>query len=136
MDWTGRKPLLVFGVAGCCVSLILEAAMVSSFAEEATNKAGLRMGVAAAYLFLMVYSIGIDVAGVVFYSELFPNHLRAKGLSLSIAVIALTDLVYLQVAATVSYFPRPVLDKMLIRVHRRLPTSDGNSTSSSSSSLA
>ncbi|OAL40054.1 hypothetical protein AYO20_00472 [Fonsecaea nubica] len=100
MDWTGRKPLLVMGVAGCCVSLILEAAMVSSFAEEATNKAGLRMGVAAAYLFLLVYSIGIDVAGVVFYSELFPNHLRAKGLSLSICVIALTDLVYLQVAAT------------------------------------
>ncbi|KEF54374.1 uncharacterized protein A1O9_09540 [Exophiala aquamarina CBS 119918] len=100
MDWTGRKPLLVFGLAGCCVSLILEAAMVSSFAEEATNKAGLRMGVAAAYLFLLVYSIGIDVAGVVFYSELFPNHLRAKGLALSIGVIAVTDLVYLQVAAT------------------------------------
>jgi MFS family permease len=102
MDFTGRKPLLVMGVAGCCISLILEAAMVASFAEEATNKAGLRMGVAAAYLFLLVYSIGIDVAGVVFYSELFPNHLRAKGLSLSIAVIALTDLVYLQVTATVS----------------------------------
>jgi hypothetical protein len=26
------------------------------------------MGVAAAYLFLLVYSIGVDVAGVVFYS--------------------------------------------------------------------
>ena len=38
----------------------------------------------------------------VFYSELFPNHIRAKGLALSIAVIALTDLVYLQVTATVS----------------------------------
>ena len=60
------------------------------------------MGVAAAYLFLLIYSIGIDVAGVVFYSELFPNHLRAKGLALSICVIALTDLVYLQVASTVS----------------------------------
>jgi hypothetical protein len=42
--------------------------MVSSFAAEATNKAGLRMGVAATYLFLLIYSIGIDVAGVVFYS--------------------------------------------------------------------
>ncbi|KAK5064580.1 hypothetical protein LTR84_000413 [Exophiala bonariae] len=100
MDWTGRKPLMVAGVAGCCISLILEAAMVSSFAEEGTNKAGLRMGVAAAYLFLLIYSIGVDVAGVVFYSELFPNHIRAKGLALSIAVIALTDLVYLQVSAT------------------------------------
>ena len=25
MDWTGRRPLLMFGVGGCCVSLILEA---------------------------------------------------------------------------------------------------------------
>jgi MFS family permease len=65
MDWTGRRPLLLFGVGGCCVCLILEAAMVANFAEAGTNKAGLRMGVAAAYLFLLVYSIGIDVAGVV-----------------------------------------------------------------------
>ena len=70
MDWTGRRPLLLLGVGGCCVSLILEAAMVANFAEAATNQAGLRMGVAAAYLFLLVYSIGVDVAGVVFYSEL------------------------------------------------------------------
>lgn len=83
--------------------------MVSSFAEEGTNKAGLRMGVAAAYLFLLIYSIGIDVAGVVFYSELFPNHLRAKGLALSICVIALTDLIYLQVASTVSLSFQPSL---------------------------
>ena len=95
--------------------------MVATYADEGTNKAGLRMGVAAAYIFLLVYSIGVDVAGVVFYSELcksslcrpslwhlsngalVPNHIRAKGLALSIAVIALTDLVYLQVTATVSF---------------------------------
>jgi MFS family permease len=133
MDWTGRKPLLILGVSGCCVALILEAAMVSSFAEAATNKAGLRMGVAAAYLFLLVYSIGIDVAGVVFYSELFPNHLRAKGLALSIGVIALTDLVYLQVAATVR--DPPSLDPFPIKpnLNRPFPTLDGNSIWSSSS---
>jgi MFS family permease len=100
MDKTGRRPLLMIGVGGCCISLILEAAMVASFGEAGTNKAGLRMGVAAAYLFLAVYSVGVDVAGVVFYSELFPNHIRAKGIALSIAVIALTDLVYLQATAT------------------------------------
>ena len=66
----------MFGVGGCCVALILEAAMVATYAEAGTNKAGLRMGVAAAYLFLMVYSIGIDVAGVVFYSELCKSSCR------------------------------------------------------------
>jgi hypothetical protein len=44
--------------------------------------------------------MGIDVAGVVFYSELFPNHIRAKGVCLSMATIALTDLVYLQATST------------------------------------
>jgi hypothetical protein len=52
------------------------------------------------YLFLAVYSMGVDVAGVVFYSELFPNHIRAKGVCLSIATVALTDLVYLQATTT------------------------------------
>lgn len=92
MDWTGRKPLLFAGVAGCCICLILEAAMVASFAEEATNQAGLRMGVAAAYLFLLIYSIGIDVAGVVFYSELFPNHLRYAPLDIG-RMLILTHLI-------------------------------------------
>lgn len=101
IDWCGRRPLLILGVSGCCAALILEAAMVASFVEEGTNLAGLRMGVAATYIFLLFYCIGIDVAGVVFYSELFDNRTRAKGMALSIATIALTDLIYLQVAATV-----------------------------------
>jgi hypothetical protein len=60
----------------------------------------LTMNFTSSYLFLAIYSLGVDVAGVVFYGELFPNHLRAKGLALSIATIALTDLVYLQATAT------------------------------------
>jgi len=100
MDRIGRRPLMIFGVAGCCVALIIEAVMVAQYAEAGTNKAGLRAGVAAFYIFLAVYSVGVDVAGVVFYSELFPNHIRSKGICLSIATIALTDLVYLQATAT------------------------------------
>lgn len=46
MDKIGRKPLMLFGVAGCCVCLILEAAIVANFAEAATNKAALAAGVA------------------------------------------------------------------------------------------
>lgn len=77
--------------------------MVGAFAEgptAGTNKVGLSFGVVAFYAFLAVYSVGIDVCGVVWYSEVFPNHIRAKGICLSIAIIALTDLVYLQATAT------------------------------------
>lgn len=52
------------------------------------------------YIFLVFYGCGIDCAGVVFYSEIFPNHVRAKGVSMAVATIALTDLVYLQATAT------------------------------------
>ncbi|KIW82130.1 hypothetical protein AYO21_04273 [Fonsecaea monophora] len=99
MDRIGRKPLMLFGVGGCCFWLIIEAAMVASFAGT-DNTSGLAMGVAALFLFEVVYSCGVDVAGIVFYSEVFPNHLRAKGVCMSMAVVALTDLVYLQVTAT------------------------------------
>ncbi len=99
MDRFGRRPLMLCGVAGCCVMLCIEAAMIAQYAEAGTNKAGLGVGVAAFYVFLVIYSLGVDVAGVVFYSELFPNHIRAKGVALCVMSIALTDLVYLQATA-------------------------------------
>jgi sugar porter (SP) family MFS transporter len=99
MDRWGRKPLMLFGIFGCMLCLCIEAAMVALYADAGTNKAGLGVGVAAFYLFIIFYSFGVDVAGVVFYSELFPNHIRAKGVSLCMMSIALTDLVYLQATA-------------------------------------
>ncbi len=99
MDRFGRRPLMLFGVFGCMICIIIEAAMVALYADTGTNKAGLGVGVAAFYIFVWVYSFGIDVAGVVFYSELFPNHIRGKGVALCVTSIALTDLVYLQATA-------------------------------------
>lgn len=99
MDRVGRKPLMLLGVAGSCACLIWEVAIVKNFVGG-TNTVALKSGVAAFMVFLVFYSIGVDCAGVVFYGELFPNHMRAKGLSLSIAMVALTDLVYLQATTT------------------------------------
>ena len=83
--------------------VVIEAAMVAAFAtgpNAGENKVGLGFGVFAFYAFVAVYGFGIDVCGVVWYSEIFPNHIRAKGICMSIATIALTDLVYLQATAT------------------------------------
>jgi len=90
---------MIMGIVGCMLCLCVEAAMVAVYAPAGTNKAGLGVGVAAFYVFLIVYSFGIDVCGVVFYSELFPNHIRAKGVAMAVMSIALTDLIYLQATA-------------------------------------
>ncbi|CAG9950264.1 unnamed protein product [Clonostachys rosea f. rosea IK726] len=109
MDRFGRRPLILISLLGCAVALTIETAMVALYAEAGTNKAGLSAGVFALYLFPAVYAMGIDVAGYTFFSEvncenllptLFPNHIRAKGVCVVIAVIALTDLIYLEVSAT------------------------------------
>ena len=52
------------------------------------------------YLFIFMYGLGVDVAGWVYFGEVFPTHLRAKGLALCGATIALTDLIYLEAAPT------------------------------------
>jgi MFS family permease len=103
VDRMGRKPLMLMSVIGCCISLIFEAALVASFASPigpVPNENGLRACIAALYAFQALYGFGIDGAGVVFYAEVFPNHLRAKGVSLAIATTALASLAYLQVTAT------------------------------------
>ncbi|KIX98818.1 uncharacterized protein Z520_05279 [Fonsecaea multimorphosa CBS 102226] len=104
MDRVGRKPLMLTGVIGCCACLIVEAAMIAQFASPVPavdpNRAGLRAGVAAFYVFLLFYGCGIDVAGFVYYGEIWPNHLRAKGVALAVGTIAISDLVYLQAAST------------------------------------
>jgi MFS family permease len=101
VDRIGRKPLIIAALTGCCIWLCVEAAMVAIYADDHTgNVAGLSMGVAAAYLFIICYAFGIDVVSLIVYAELFPNHLRSKGIALSVSVNALTDLVYLRVTAT------------------------------------
>ena len=50
MDRVGRKPLMVFGVLGACVCLIVETAIIASFASPipaVPNVTALRIGVAA-----------------------------------------------------------------------------------------
>ncbi|KIX03849.1 uncharacterized protein Z518_07402 [Rhinocladiella mackenziei CBS 650.93] len=102
MDKVGRRPLMLLGLGGCAIFLSIEAAMVASFVGpgKAHNDAGLNMGVAALYCFIFCYAIGIDVAGIVFFGEMFPNHIRSKGFSLSVGTKAITDLVYLEAAST------------------------------------
>lgn len=100
IDKVGRRLLLLFGLGGCLVFISIETAMMALYTDATYNIDGTRMGVAALYLFIFCYAIGVDVAGIVFYGEIFPNHVRAKGFSMAVGTKALTDLVYLEAAST------------------------------------
>lgn len=71
--------------------------MVAQYAEAGTNKAGLGVGVAALYIFLVFFSFGMDAASWVVLSEIFPNFIRAKGYAVAVSAKSLINLVYLQV---------------------------------------
>jgi Sugar (and other) transporter len=44
--------------------------------------------------------MGIDVTLWPYCAELFPNHLRSKGVAICTTVVSLTSLIYLEVAST------------------------------------
>lgn len=69
--------------------------MVAQYAEVGTNKAGLGFGVAALYTFLVFFAIGLDAAGWVLLSEIFPNFIRAKGYALAVSSQSVADIVFL-----------------------------------------
>ncbi len=99
VDRIGRKKIMLFGFIGCLFSLTVEAIVVALYAGT-TNVAGQNTGVAFIYIFVAFYSSGIDVGTFVFLGEMFPNHIRAKGLALSLATLCATACTYLTTADT------------------------------------
>jgi MFS family permease len=100
VDRFGRKPFMFVGYVGCLASLVILVAMVAVYAPSGTNKVGLGFGVTALYLIVIFYCLGVEAVGSVFYSEIFPNNIRAKGVSFTVFVNSLTNLVYLEAAPT------------------------------------
>ena len=74
--------------------------MVSLYATSGTNKSGLRAGVAAFFVFEAFYATTVDIVCYLVVSELWPNHLRAKGGALAFVAGAITNLTFLQSAPT------------------------------------
>ncbi|KFY96026.1 hypothetical protein V500_02588 [Pseudogymnoascus sp. VKM F-4518 (FW-2643)] len=96
VDRVGRKPLLLFSFAGCFICILLEGVIVGQYAGT-DNTAGQNAGVAFLYIFLAFYAVGIDVGTYVYLGEMFPNHIRVKGVGLSLASLNVTAAIYLSI---------------------------------------
>lgn len=62
------------------------------------NANALRAGVAFLFLIEVPYDFGLNGMQFIYISEVWPMHLRAKGMSLGVAMISLMNIVWLQSA--------------------------------------
>lgn len=94
VDRFPRNKYIAVGILGCMVTLIIEAALVANFVPSNNNSA-LLAAVAMFFIFQIPYGFCLDGTQFAYLGELFPTHLRAKGVSLGVAMICKPYLLYI-----------------------------------------
>ncbi|OQV06735.1 hypothetical protein CLAIMM_11266 isoform 1 [Cladophialophora immunda] len=99
VDRLPRPRLLTMGLSGCVVCLIVLAAMIANYGSS-QNFVALKASVAMIFIYEFFWCGVLSGTQFVYCGELFPSHLRAKGLSLGVAGINLANVIFLTVAPT------------------------------------
>ncbi|KIX99564.1 uncharacterized protein Z520_05140 [Fonsecaea multimorphosa CBS 102226] len=105
VDSMPRPVLFAGGITGAQVCLCIEAALVATYATSPEslahpNESALKAAVAMFYVYIVIFESTLDSGQFVYLGELFPTHLRAKGISFGMAGVNLINIVWLQVAPT------------------------------------
>lgn len=99
IDRFPRPKYMAFGVAGCMMTLILEAALVANFVPS-DNTAALQACIFALYFFQVFYGAMLDGTQFSYLGEMWPTNLRSKGICLGVSMISLMNIMWLQAAPT------------------------------------
>lgn len=99
VDRFPRPKYMAVGMLGCVATFATEAGLVAQYAGSG-NENALRAGIAMMFVFGVFYSFAIDGPQFCYLTEIFPSHLRAKGVSLGVATFSLTNIIWLQAAPT------------------------------------
>lgn len=105
IDAFPRPKLLATGVMGCALSLLVLMVLVALYATsqssiENPNQSGLQAGVAMMYIYVCFYELCLGGVQFAYLGELFPTHIRAKGMVIGIANICVMNIMWLQAAPT------------------------------------
>lgn len=99
VDRFNRPRYMAAGVMGCMITLIVEAALVANFVPS-NNESALQAAVAMFFVYQVFYGACLDGTQFSYLGELFPTHLRAKGVCLGVSMISLMNIMWLQAAPT------------------------------------
>lgn len=97
IDRMPRPKLIAGALAGCMVCLINIAALIANFVPS-DNSAALNAIVAFLFIYVIFYEGGLDGTQFAYIGEIFPTHLRPKGMNLGVAGICLMNIIWLQSA--------------------------------------
>ncbi|KAK4616777.1 MFS-type transporter oryC [Fulvia fulva] len=98
-DHFPRNKFMAIGVLGCMIVLSAEAGIIAQWLGT-TNLAAMRAGVAMLFLIELPYDFFLNGMQFIYISEIWPMHLRAKGMSLGVAMTSFMNIVWLQSAPT------------------------------------
>ncbi|KAK7892203.1 hypothetical protein LTR67_007299 [Exophiala xenobiotica] len=91
IDRVGRVKLLVIGTIGQMVVLSIFTALVATYVGK-DNVSANRAAIALIFIYFFVYGSCMESTVYTYVSELFPSHVRAKGVSWGIMFLYLTDI--------------------------------------------
>ncbi|KAK5048619.1 hypothetical protein LTR84_005710 [Exophiala bonariae] len=102
-DKVPRPVLLSGGLLICEVCFSIEAALIAKYATTAEslanpNASALKAAVAVIYVYILLFELSLGGTQFVYCSEIFPTHLRTKGMAISIAAQSAINILWLQVA--------------------------------------
>ena len=95
IDLMPRNKYAATGLTGCVACLVLEAALIAHYLKEVPpNTAALQAAVFATFLFAAIYGIFMDCSMFAFLGEIYPNHIRSKGVNLGLTCFALVNILW------------------------------------------
>lgn len=101
VDRVSRTRLIAFGFFSCAVVLSILAALNRYYVGvENPSKSGLAATVAMTFVYLPGYIVGLEGPQFFYIAELWPTHIRAKGISIAMATNAIANMVWLLAAPT------------------------------------
>lgn len=103
IDHFTRPHLFMLGLMGCLSCLIVEAGLDTKSASSTTgssNASALKAATAVIFIFAFFWAAMTDGTQWAYIGEIFPAHLRAKAMSLGVAGVQFTNVIFIMAAPT------------------------------------